>query len=304
MSLIPSESASFPDLLGRGLGASKNSKWRAPFGEEVAPPANVSARVAAAKPVVAPASAPRSNGSIEKARPTPASPSPANRKPPQTKSSEGAPAPAPAPPIEAIVQSAIPIVRIARSNVNRAAHPASSEPLAPDEQGRKEEPFATGSPILPPPRTALAKPRLRPLPTLQPRFKPDDLPARSPEHREAVVTPVSLAPPAVAPEPIPPLHFQPATSTGEPEEFGFPEATLPWPNLQRRRRNRLIRFIVCEVIGLALLVSAVMIGLSHRSVDDPLSVVTKILTITFAIGVAVVPILFYGLPETLPRIRR
>ena len=30
MSLIPSESASFPDLLGRGLGASKKSKWRVP----------------------------------------------------------------------------------------------------------------------------------------------------------------------------------------------------------------------------------------------------------------------------------
>lgn len=36
MALIPSESASFPDLLGRGLGASKKSKWRVP--DEVAPP--------------------------------------------------------------------------------------------------------------------------------------------------------------------------------------------------------------------------------------------------------------------------
>src|SRR3954447_10384313 len=43
MSLIPSESASFPDLLGRGLGASKKSKWRVPhvLDQPAPPPPNI-----------------------------------------------------------------------------------------------------------------------------------------------------------------------------------------------------------------------------------------------------------------------
>ncbi len=296
MSLIPSESASFPDLLGRGLGASRKSKWRDPFGEEAAPPEKAPAPIAASKQTATPEVAPRAKESMEKTRPTPASPPPANRTTP--------PALAVAPPVEGPVQSPLPIVRIARSNVNLADEMASSGTSAPVARAGKEKSVTSVRPILPPARTSLAKPRLRPRPTLQPRFETDELPAVMPEARQSVVTPVSAAPPAVVPPTVPTLHFQPATSTGDPEEFGFPGANTPWPNLQQRRRNRLVRFIVFEVIALALLACAVMIGLSHRSMDDPLSVVTKILTITSAIAVAVVPILFYGLPETLPRTRR
>jgi hypothetical protein len=37
---------------------------------------------------------------------------------------------------------------------------------------------------------------------------------------------------------------------------------------------------------------------------DPLSFIAKILTIAAAVALAVIPIIFYGLPETLPGSRR
>jgi type IV secretory pathway VirB2 component (pilin) len=66
----------------------------------------------------------------------------------------------------------------------------------------------------------------------------------------------------------------------------------------------LVRFIVYELIAFALLVTSVAIGLSHRMPTDPLSFIAKILTIAAAVALAVIPIIFYGLPETLPGSRR
>jgi hypothetical protein len=45
-------------------------------------------------------------------------------------------------------------------------------------------------------------------------------------------------------------------------------------------------------------------ALTNRAPDDSMGFVAKILTIGLAVASAVVPILFYGLPETLPRSRR
>jgi hypothetical protein len=112
--------------------------------------------------------------------------------------------------------------------------------------------------------------------------------------------PVVAPPPAFAPEPKPPLHFQPAASARDPEEFGFPEPSVGWPSLVRRRRNRRIRFIGYEMVALAILAVSASMGLSHRMPDDPLTLVMKIATIASAIAVVGIPILFYGLPETLP----
>jgi hypothetical protein len=97
------------------------------------------------------------------------------------------------------------------------------------------------------------------------------------------------------------LHFEPAHFDGDTEEFGFSEVGGPWSALQRRRRSRLIRFIVWELFAVAVLLSAVAIGLSHRLPDDPIALIAKIVAITGAVAVAIIPIVFYGLPETLPR---
>ncbi len=231
MSLIPSESASFPDLLGRGLGASKNSKWRAPFAEDAAPRDKNKARTAA--------------------RPSPSSNS------------------------------------IAPVPIQRTV--AEPQPVAP-------------------PAAVAPKPMEKALSFPGPAARMARLPVNGLTGLTPAKPSVSKAAPvpagATAPDALRPLHFEPATAAGEPEEFGFPEALAPWPSIKRRRRARLIRFVVYEVFAIALLAASVMTGLSHRATEDPLSVVAKILTIVSAIVVAAVPILFYGIPETLPRSRR
>jgi hypothetical protein len=114
----------------------------------------------------------------------------------------------------------------------------------------------------------------------------------------------SLAPsaPAIAAKPaspaiVAPSHLQPA---GEQEEFAWDEPS-PWPNIQRRRRFKFVRFLAAELILLIFLGVAVNLALSHRLLDDSVALIAKISTITIAVLVAVMPILFYGLPETLPR---
>jgi hypothetical protein len=99
------------------------------------------------------------------------------------------------------------------------------------------------------------------------------------------------------------LNFTPAPTADEVEEFGFPEPASTWP-VPRRRRARLLRFALCELFALLVLAVAVMVGLAHRLPEDPVSLMAKIATILSAIAVAVIPIGFYGLPETLPRSNR
>src|SRR5947209_20416586 len=94
MSLIPSESVSFSDLLGRGLDGSKNSKWRVSPAEEKAAVPSLKEPVASKtavekatprKEAAAPGRAPRANRSSpkpgEKPDPTASEPAATSSKP-------------------------------------------------------------------------------------------------------------------------------------------------------------------------------------------------------------------------------
>jgi hypothetical protein len=73
------------------------------------------------------------------------------------------------------------------------------------------------------------------------------------------------------------------------------------PSLAPRSRVKLVRFIACEIIAIGVLIFAMKFGFSHRSTDDFASVFFKILAITAAVGAAIVPEIFFGLPAILPR---
>jgi hypothetical protein len=73
------------------------------------------------------------------------------------------------------------------------------------------------------------------------------------------------------------------------------------PSLAPRSRVKLVRFIACEIIAIGVLIFAMKFGFSHRSTDDFASVFFKILAITAAVGAAIVPEIFFGLPVILPR---
>jgi len=73
------------------------------------------------------------------------------------------------------------------------------------------------------------------------------------------------------------------------------------PSLAPRSRVKLVRFIACEIIAIGVLIFAMKFGFSHRSTDDFASLFFKILAITAAVGAAIAPVIFYGLPAILPR---
>lgn len=255
MSLMPSESAHFSDLLGCGLDASKKSKWRAPTLKNEGSEAT---RAAPLDPVP-PAQAAQPSVHQPQDQLQPALASPASQW-------DGAPGPLSAGPIEGVLPQPF------ANAVFEQAYPP-----APNAEARPALPLDANA-IL----AALAG---------------------APSAAALVVAP-SATPIAVAPKPRPPLHFQPAASAHDPEEFGFPEPTVAWPSLLRRRRNRMIRFMGYEIVALAILVVSAVMGIAHRLPDDPLSLVAKIVTIASAVAVVGIPILFYGLPDTLPLSRR
>ena len=79
------------------------------------------------------------------------------------------------------------------------------------------------------------------------------------------------------------------------------DESVRWPEVARRRRQKFVRFLVIEAIALGILILSANLALGGHAQDDWVGVIAKIVTIGMAIAIAVVPIVFYGLPETLPR---
>jgi hypothetical protein len=63
----------------------------------------------------------------------------------------------------------------------------------------------------------------------------------------------------------------------------------------------LLRFLLCEALALSILVPLAVIGISWRFTDQTMALWINILIIAAAVLVAIIPILFYGSGETLPR---
>ena len=98
-----------------------------------------------------------------------------------------------------------------------------------------------------------------------------------------------------------PLDFGPAFSEDDAEEFDFNESRPLLSIADRRRRQRFNRFVACELVILVVLLISTFLGMGHRAFNDPLAIGVRIITLVSAVCAAVIPILFYGLPEMLPR---
>ena len=75
-------------------------------------------------------------------------------------------------------------------------------------------------------------------------------------------------------------------------------------NFHRRRRSKLIGFIVAEASAVGLLLLAGTLVMSSHLADSTFVAVMNVLLIVAAAGVAVIPIIFFALPAVLPRGRR
>jgi hypothetical protein len=78
-------------------------------------------------------------------------------------------------------------------------------------------------------------------------------------------------------------------------------ATTQSPELQRHRRVKFIRFIICQIIALSIVAGSAALGISPWFTDESLRLTFTWLTIAGAIAAVAIPIVFYALPATLPR---
>jgi hypothetical protein len=81
-------------------------------------------------------------------------------------------------------------------------------------------------------------------------------------------------------------------------------ARFPLLNLPRHRLVKLVRFIVCETLAVGVLVLAMLFGFVHQLANDPLALVLKVLAVVAAVAAIMVPVIFYGLPKISPRSQR
>jgi hypothetical protein len=72
----------------------------------------------------------------------------------------------------------------------------------------------------------------------------------------------------------------------------------------RRRRKKIIAFIITEALAIGLLFLAGSFALLPRPADSTLILPLNIATIAAAVAVALTPIIFFAVAPVLPRIER
>jgi hypothetical protein len=74
--------------------------------------------------------------------------------------------------------------------------------------------------------------------------------------------------------------------------------------IRRRRRLRMLRFIVFEMIAIGVTVASAIAGISIRFATESLTPVFRVLPVGAAVIAAILPIAFFGHPERRNRKRR
>jgi hypothetical protein len=97
----------------------------------------------------------------------------------------------------------------------------------------------------------------------------------------------------------PPVDHSPTNLIAHPRLVTFPTADPvgPPPRKKQRRRKRLLHFILLESSALALLILSLIAGTSEWFAQPEFTRLFLIVVISMATAVAVIPVLFYGLPR-------
>jgi hypothetical protein len=292
MSLIPSESYSFPDHFTKTVVPSRKPKNEEPE------PAPLETR--RKRPAIVPLPSPE------------AQPAPVVRREHPEPIRSKAPAPAPNP---ALRRVSAPPPRIPEAPVRKMSLPPNLKPkvrwntrapaMDPSPNGgngAEQIPYAT--PMAPAQNVIPMKPARVPHP---PRMMP-------PPRAHMVQNQIS-EPPArpVAPmKAAKPLQTQSMHETPRPAAVSNPPADLFEMFAQtgetalskRRRKMKMRRFIACESAVLAVLLPLAILGFARHPDNVATVWIMNILTITFAVIAAVLPILFFAFTPTLPEIDR
>lgn len=293
MSLIPSESYSFPDHFTRTVVPSRKPK------NEQAEPAPV-VEMPRKRPAIVPLPSPQA----------PPAPMVRRENPEPVRSKTPAP-----PPNPALRRASAPPPRVPEPPVRKMPLPPTLKPKvrwnmrapamdpAPNgnigaEQTPHASPTAPARNVIPmrPPRVA-RPPRMMPPPPAE--TVPDNI----------------LEPPAeaVAPvRPATPVQARPAPEIERPDETSNPQSdffetfaqTGETALSRRRRKAKMRRFVVCESVAVAVLLPLAIFGFAYHPSNVALVWIMNISTIASAVAAALLPIFFFAFAPTLPEIER
>jgi hypothetical protein len=146
-----------------------------------------------------------------------------------------------------------------------------------------------------PPVPLTAAPRRMPVAPPRPMPQPIQSPAPRP-HRPAQMRP---AQPPLAPKP-PPAPVKNAQA----DFFEMFAENSQDVAMKRRRQMKFRRFVACECAALAVLLPLVIFGLTLDVTAPALRWIMNIFTIASAVAAAVIPIVFYAFTPTLPELER
>jgi hypothetical protein len=290
MSLIPSESYSFPDHFTSTVVPSRKPKNEQP----VAKPVEMRKR-----PAIVPLPSPQ------------VQPAPVVRRESSEPVRSKAPAPAPNP---ALRRVSAPPPRIPEAPVRKMSLPPTLKPkvrwnmrapamdAAPTADNGAEQ-ISHAPPTVPAQNVIQMRPARVPRPPRMMPPPPADVVHPIPEPPAKPVAPVKPATP-VEVQPVYEIPRPAAVSNPQADFFETFAQTGETAVSKRRRKTKMRRFIVCESVALAVLLPLAIFGLSHHPENVALVWIMNISTITSAVAAALLPIFFFALTPTLPEIER
>lgn len=291
MSLIPSESYSFPDHFTSTRAASRKPKVES---------TRVPPQPLPNKPAIVALPDPKPKSAPVLQRP--------KHQPVQTK-------PAPPPPNPAVLRASAPPPRIPETpplrkiplpptlkpkvRWNHRAPAMDPTPLPQNGLEQFQPPVIPAGPaqnVIPmKPAKAVSAPRViaRPAPDIVQNGTP-----------VAIVKPRAPVMPAVGPQAVRQAQRSVAQSSPQQDFFQMFAESGETAAMRRRRKAKLRRFLVCEAAALAVLLPLAITGLTHRPSNVAVLWIMNIFTISSAVAAALIPILFYAFTPTLPEIER
>jgi hypothetical protein len=290
MSLIPSESYSFPDHFTRTVTPSRRPKNAEPEAAAVEMRRKNPSIVAlpSRKPQPAPVSGPENSEAVRSKRTVPV-PNLALRR---------ASAPPPRIPEATVRKIALPPTLKPKVRWNMRAPAVDSAPIA--NNGAEQLSNGAAAPaqnviqmkavrhmrpprVMPPPESSVPQNAVVP-------FRP---------RPTAIARPTRPAPGQIAETPRPAAVSNPQGKLFEMFAQNN-EATLS----KRRGKAKMRRFIACESAALAVLLPLVILGMSWGPDNVALVWIMDISTIASAVAAALIPIIFFAFAPTLPEIER
>ena len=293
MSLIPSESYSFPDHFTRTVVPSRKPKK-----EESAPVPLDTRQRPAIVPLPSPQAQPapvvrRENPEPVRSKPPVPAPNPALRR---------VNAPPPRIPEVPVRKMSLPATLKPKVRWNMRAPAMDPAPIA--DNGAEQIPHA---PPIPAQNVIQMRPARVPRP---PRMMPP--PPAVTIQNPIPEPPVEPVEPAESAEPATPIQAQSvqelprgaAVSNPQADFFEAFAQTGETALSKRRRKTKMRRFVVCESVAVAVLLPLVILGLAYHPASIALVWIMNIFTLTSAVAAALLPIFFFAVTPTLPEIER